>query len=45
MWVLYPNFLSEDLFFSNSRRDGGARPLLDTHMALYCNNNSFIFKV
>ena len=45
MWVLYPHFLSEDHFFLFKFYEGGveARPLLDTRLALYGNNNSIIY--
>ena len=46
MWVLYPIFSMNTLsFFSNSTGGGGvkARHLLDTHLPLYCNNNSVIY--
>ena len=45
MWMLYPNFLSEDLFFIFKFYGGWveAWPLQDTRLTLYGNNNSIIY--
>ena len=45
MWVSYPNFLGEDLFFLFKFYEVGVevRHLPDTRLALYCNNNSIIY--